>query len=135
MAEPAGPSRSEAITAALGGIITAALVAGARVPVRAQNLVPLRLGSGLVEDNAESFYALDTGLFKKNGIDAQLTTMRGGELQMSAVVSGQLDAAEASTVAFGSAVARGVSLIAVASGMLWDARYPSAAIVVKPSSP
>jgi ABC-type nitrate/sulfonate/bicarbonate transport system substrate-binding protein len=133
MAEPAGPSRSKAITAALGGIITAALVAGARVP--AQNLVPLRLGSGLVEDNAESFYALDTGLFKKNGIDAQLTTMRGGELQMSAVVSGQLDAAEASTVAFGSAVARGVSLIAVESGMLWDARYPSAAIVVKPSSP
>ena len=67
----------------------------------------------MVEDNAESFYAIDAGFFKRNGIDPQLTTLRAGALQMSAVVSGQLDMAEASTVSFGSAISRGVGLIAV----------------------
>jgi NitT/TauT family transport system substrate-binding protein len=135
MAVPVTPSRFKAISAMLGGAAAAALLGSTRALAQLPPPVTLKLGSGLVEDNAESFYAIDAGFFKKNGIDPQLTTLRAGALQMSAVVSGQLDMAEASTVSFGSAIGRGVGLTAVAPGMLWDARYPSAAIVVKPNSP
>lgn len=128
-------SRSRAIATGLSFLCAGSLSANARAAAPVETSVSLRLGSGLVEDNAESFYAIDTGLFKRNRIDAHLTILRGGEMQMSAVVSGALDAAEASTVAFGSAIGRGVALVALAPGMLWDARYPSAAIVVKPTSP
>jgi ABC-type nitrate/sulfonate/bicarbonate transport system substrate-binding protein len=135
MAEPIRLSRSSALAASFGAVLTGALVGVARTGVRAQSLTMLQVGSGSVEDNAESFYAIDAGIFKKNGIGAQLSILRGGAVQISAVIAGQLDAAEASTVAFGSAVSRGVALTAVAPGLLWDARYPNAAIVVKPTSP
>jgi NitT/TauT family transport system substrate-binding protein len=135
MLNPLRPSRARMLSSTAGFCAAGAFFAGARTIVSAQSPAVVRVGSGNVEPNAQVFYALDQGFFKKNGIDAQLTILRSGGVTMEAIVSGQLDAGVGNCVTLGSAILRKIPFVVIAPGIFWDARFPNAAIVVAPNAP
>jgi NitT/TauT family transport system substrate-binding protein len=135
MTAPARLSRAHAVTAALGACAAGAFFTGLRTTSLAQSPLVIRVGSGNVEPNAQVFYAIDEGFFKKNGIEAQLTILRSGGVTMEAIASGQLDAGVSNTVSLGSAVLRKIPFVVIAPGIYWDAKFPNAGIVVAPNSP
>ena len=132
---PTSLSRSRALSLTLGACTAGGLFAGTSTTTLAQSPLTVRIGSGNVEPNAQVFYAIDQGFFKKNGIDPQLTILRSGGVTMEAIVSGQLDAGVGNTVSLGSAILRKIPFVVIAPGIYWDARFPNAAIVVAPNSP
>ena len=127
-------SRARMLAASLRIAAGAAIVPGIRTGAAAQALPLLKVGSGNIESNAQVFYALDQGFFKKNGLDAELTILRSGGVTMEAVVSGQLQTGVGNSVSLGAALVRNLPFVVIAPGMYWDARYPNAAIVVAPGS-
>lgn len=113
----------------------AAVVAiGRPTVVLAQAPVVVKVGSGITEGNAQAFYAIDQGFFKKNGVDAQLTFLRSGNPIMEGVVSGQLDVGSGNSVSAGSAILRSIPFLVIAPGQVWVAGSPEAAIVVAANS-
>jgi NitT/TauT family transport system substrate-binding protein len=114
--------------------LTLVAAAAAASPVRAQSLTTVSVGSGNVEPNAQVFYAIDKGFFKKNGLDAQLTILRSGGVTMQAIASGQLETGVSNTVSLGSAVLRKIPFVVIAPGLYWDTNAPNAAIVVAPNA-
>lgn len=120
---------------ALRSFGAAAVVAARPSVVLAQVPVPVKVGSGITEGNAQAFYALDQGFFKKNGIDAQLTFLRSGGPIMEAIVAGQLEVGSGNSVSAGSAILRSIPFLVIAPGQVWEAGSPEAAIVVAANSP
>jgi NitT/TauT family transport system substrate-binding protein len=135
MTEPFRLSRAQTIKATLGACAAGALFSGLRSTSLAQTPLVVRIGSGNVEPNAQVFYAIDQGFFKKNGIDPQLTIMRSGGVTMEAIVSNQLDCGVGNNVSLGSAILRKIPFVIIAPGIYWDAKFPNAAIVVAPNAP
>ena len=110
------------------------IVAGGRTVALAQTPVVVKVGAGITEGNAQVFYAIDQGFFKKSGVDVDLTLLRSGGPIMEAIVAGQLQAGSGNSVSLGSAVLRGIPLVVVAPGQIWVAGSPAAAIVVAADS-
>jgi NitT/TauT family transport system substrate-binding protein len=128
-------TRADLLRTSLGACAAGALFTGTSVPIGAQTPVAVRVGAGTVEPNAQAYYAIDQGFFKKNGIDPQLSILRSGGVIMEGVVAGQLDAGVSNTVSLGSAILRKIPFVVLAPGMFWDSRFPNAAIVIGPNSP
>lgn len=135
MLNPVRLSRARALSSAAACCAAGAFFAGSRTLALAQSPVVVRVGSGNVEPNAQVFYALDQGFFKKNGVDAQLTILRSGGVTMESIVAGQLDTGVGNCVTLGSAILRKIPFVVIAPGIFWDARFPNAAIVVAPNAP
>jgi NitT/TauT family transport system substrate-binding protein len=112
-----------------------ALIVGGGTGVRAQSLPVIKVASGMIEPNAQVFYAIDMGFFKKNGLDIDLTLVRSGGVAMEAIVAGQIAAGSGNTVSLGSAILRNIPFVVLAPGQICDAKAPTAAIVVAPNSP
>jgi NitT/TauT family transport system substrate-binding protein len=112
-----------------------ALIIGRPTVTLAQTPVSVTVGSGITEGNAQAFYALDEGFFRKNGIDAQLTFLRSGGPIMEAIAAGQLEVGSGNSVSAGSAILKGIPFIVIAPGQVWVAGSPEAAIVVAANSP
>jgi NitT/TauT family transport system substrate-binding protein len=134
MTHNASFSRAGALRASLGACIGGALFAGARTTTLAQAPLVIRIGNGTVEPSSQAFYTYDAGFFKKNGLDAQMQTLRSGGVIMEAIISGQIDVGVTNPVSYGSALLRKIPFTTVAAGMFWDTRYPTAAIIVAPNS-
>ena len=116
----------------LGSIAAAALV---RQPGDAQTLTTLH-ATGAIDDAATPFlYASESGLFRKNGIDASLERATSGAAAASAVVGGSFEFGKSSFISLLSAHARGLPLIAVAAAGDYDSNSPSSAICVRADSP
>jgi NitT/TauT family transport system substrate-binding protein len=114
---------------------TGALIAGSSGFARAQSPPVIKVAGGTIEANAQVFYALDNGFFKKNGVDVDLTLVRSGGLAMEAIVSGQMNAGSGNSVSLGSAILRNIPFVVLAPGLIVDAKAPTAWIVVAPNSP
>ena len=127
-------TRADALRSTLGFCAAGGLFAGLHTTALAQTPLVVRVGSGNVEPNAQVFYAMDQGFFKKNGVDAQYTMLRSGGVTMEAIASGSLDAGVSNSVSFGSALLRKIPFMAIAPGIFWDSRFPNAAIVVATNS-
>lgn len=127
-------TRARMLQSTLGACAAGAMFAGARATALAQTPLVLRVGAGTVEPNAQAFYAVDQGFFKKNGLDPQLTQLRSGGVIMEGVIANQLDIGVSNSVSFGSALLRKIPFMVIAPGMYWDTRFPNAAIVVAPNS-
>lgn len=119
----------------LGASAAAAAVARPRTIALAQSPVVLRCGTGNVEANAQVFYALEQGFFRKNGIDVDISLVRTGAIVLEGVAAGQLEFGAGNPVSVGSAILRTLPFVVIAPGMFWDASAPNGAIVVAPNSP
>ena len=135
MLQSGNRSRREMLSSAIGFCVGGTLLAERPASAATQPPVTIRVGSGTVEPNAQVFYALDQGFFKKNGLDAQLTILRSGGVTMEAIAAGQLDVGVANTVSLGAALLRKIPFVIIAPGIMWDTHFPNTAIAVTPASP
>jgi NitT/TauT family transport system substrate-binding protein len=104
-------------------------------PAFAQSPAALRVTTA-IDDGATPFlYAIDSGLFRKNGLDGSIERATSGAAAASAVMGGTFEAGKASIISFLSAHAHGLPLVAVAAAAEYDASRPNLALAVRPDSP
>lgn len=102
----------------------------------AQALATLRAVSAIDDPATPFLYAMDSGLFRKNGLDASIERATSGAASAAAVVGGSFEVGKASVISFLSAHVHGLPLVAVAAAGDYDAARPStAALAVRPDAP
>src|SRR5580698_6738561 len=78
-----------------------------------------------IDDDATPFiWAVQTGLFAKNGIDADLQRATSGAASVAGVVGGSFQIAKSSVTSLCAAHARGLPLVWIAPGGEYDIALP-----------
>jgi NitT/TauT family transport system substrate-binding protein len=88
----------------------------------AVHLTPLRVSTGVTDDATVLFYAMQSGMFKKAGLDVRFTAAQSGAAVATAVVAGTIDIGKSSLVNLMNAHLRGIPVQLVAAGAIFDAR-------------
>jgi len=88
----------------------------------AVGLTPLRVSTGVTDDATVLFYAMQSGMFKKAGLDVQFTAAQSGAAVATAVVAGTIDIGKSSLINLMNAHLRGIPIQLVAAGAIFDAR-------------
>lgn len=103
----------------------------------AQSTAPIALHVGAIpsEVAGELFYGIDTGIFKKNGLDVDIQFFNNGGAIAAAVASGALDLGLSDLMSVINAHARGVPFVYVAPGLLSTLKAPTFGLLVPASSP
>src|ERR1700761_3339541 len=109
--------RPAAIAAALG--LSGIPVFGADVP----GLTTIRIVNAGQDIDAEAFYAQDLGIFKKYGINADITILRkgGGAAAVEALAGGAADIGEGDLVSAANAHQRGIPIVLLAPSGIFRA--------------
>ena len=95
-----------------------------------QTLPVLRLATTMSDDYTPILYALHAGLFKRAGIDVQVTVLANGSAIAAAVAGGAIDIGKASLVSLMAAHSRDVPIVLVAAGAMYNAKTPYAELVM-----
>jgi NitT/TauT family transport system substrate-binding protein len=112
----------------LGGLALAAPLAGT---ASAQTLQTIRIGLAEGDDATPALYAVQAGLFKKYGLDAQITPMPSGAAGLAALAGGSVDIGGTSLLPFLSARSKGLPITIVAPLAEYSPDSVYAAILVK----
>jgi NitT/TauT family transport system substrate-binding protein len=118
------------------GAFCSALSAAVLSPALGQTsaLTKLRIAGIVVEDIAPIYYAQTSGIFAKNGLDVEFDAATGGAAVVAAITAGAYDIGKASVISSFRAVSRGIPVVAVAPGWIFDAANSSAELVVATDS-
>ncbi len=95
----------------------------------------LKAGSARDDDATPYLYAMQSGLFKKNGIDAALTGMNSGSAVSTAVVGGSFDIGKSSLMGLIAAHARRIPFILIAPAGEYFSSAPVSGMLVKVDGP
>jgi NitT/TauT family transport system substrate-binding protein len=101
----------------------------------AQALTTLRATSAIDDAATPFLWAIDSGLFRKNGFDASLERATSGAAAASAVLGGSFEIGKSSVVSLLTAHSHGLPLVIVAPAGDYDSSNPTTAIAVRPDSP
>lgn len=120
---------------ARGLALTIALLLTANAsPSRADELVRVRVASPPVDDASPLLYAMHAGLFRKAGIDVQLSALNSGAAVAAAVAGGSIDIGLSSTMPLISAHVRKIGFKIIAADGLYTAEAPYALMLVRADS-
>ncbi len=72
----------------------------------AQSPTPIRLVIGQTTTSQDGYFAIEGGLFKRYGLDVQISQMRGGAAEAAAVAGNAADIGDSNTISIASARAR-----------------------------
>jgi NitT/TauT family transport system substrate-binding protein len=109
-----------------------ALIAGSLYGVAgADDLKTVRVGIAEGDDATPTLYAVKTGLFKKYGLDVEVTPMPSGAAALAALSGGAVDISGSSLLPFLSARTAGLPLTIVAPLAVYSPDSVYAAILVK----
>ena len=122
-------SRSSALALIAGSVLAAAHPAGA------QTATNIRIGTMSIDPFGETFFGVDQGIYRSNGIDAQLTTLPNGATIIQAVLGGDLDVGLSNIVNVAAAVAKGIPLVMIAPAALYSAKHSYSRLCVAKTSP
>ena len=124
-------ARSLPISIAL--CLAAASVQGADVP----GLTTIRIVDAGQDVDAQAFYAQDLGIFKKYGINADITLLRkgGGAAAVAAVAGGAADIGEGDIVSVSNAHLRGIPIVLLAPSGIYRSTAPTTEAIVAKDSP
>jgi NitT/TauT family transport system substrate-binding protein len=118
------------------------LVAALAIPgtvLQAQTAAPvlLRIATPGGDGNAMAWYAQDTGIFHKYGLDSQIEAIRrgSGAAIAAAVTGGSADIGEGDIVSVAAAREHGIFLAMLAPSFLYRSAEPIAALIVAKTSP
>jgi NitT/TauT family transport system substrate-binding protein len=101
----------------------------------AQDLTTLS-AAGAPEDSVTVvLWAQKSGIFKRNGLDVQLTPQRSGATVAAAVAGGTYQIGKASITSLIAAHVRGVPFVVVAPSSIYEASKPNTGLLVKVDSP
>ena len=113
----------------------AAALASTGRAARAQSLEPVRFTGVLTDDLTPVYWAFQHGMYRKAGIDLQIQGSNSGTAATAAVVSGSFDIGKGSVIASLIAHLKGLPLVTVANGVVWDEKAPiTLAVVAKDST-
>lgn len=102
---------------------------------RAQATQSLRLAGVPTDDMTPVFYAIQTGMYEKAGLDLQYVPVSSGATATTAVIGGAYDIAKASPIAPILAHLRGLPIALIANGIVSTPRTPFSAMIVAADSP
>ena len=124
-------ARPTFVAAAL--LFTGVAVQGADVP----GLTTIRIVDAGQDVDAEAFYAQDLGIFKKYGINAEITLLRkgGGAASVAAIAGGAADVGEGDIVSAANAHQRGIPIVLLAPSGIFRSTAPTTEAIVSNSSP
>ncbi len=121
-------------------LIVAAAIVFSGVPVQGADvpgLTTIRIVDAGQDVDAEAFYAQDLGIFKKYGINADITLLRkgGGAAAVAAVAGGSADVGEGDLVSAANAHQRGIPIVLLAPSGIFRASTPTTEVIVAKDSP
>jgi NitT/TauT family transport system substrate-binding protein len=111
------PSRSTFLTAA-------SAVAAFPRALDAQALTTVRVGGTPEQSIVGTLWAMQSGLFARDGLNVQLTTLNSGGAVTSALLGGSLDVGKTNLLGVISAHAKGIPLLLVAPALIYSAQDP-----------
>jgi NitT/TauT family transport system substrate-binding protein len=119
--------------AAAAILFSGASVLGADVP----GLTTIRIVDAGQDVDAEAFYAQELGIFKKYGINAEITILRkgGGAAAVAAVTGGAADIGEGDIISATLAHQRGIPIVLLAPSGIFRATAPTTEVIVAKNSP
>lgn len=115
--------------------LAAAGIAALSAQTPQHQLVTIRLGATPDDDLTSVLWAEHSGMFRKAGLDVQLTKMRSGAAIAAAVAGGSLDAGKSSLPNLIAAHLRGIPLELIAPAGVADSSAPYDALIVASDSP
>jgi NitT/TauT family transport system substrate-binding protein len=115
-------------------LATVPLVAAAAQRAWAQT-APLRVGALPTDGFAEAYYAADMGFFTKAGLNAEISSFHNGGEISAAIVGGSLDVGVSSPISLANAYLRGIPLVYIAAGNLYNSAAPTIGFCVAKDSP
>ncbi len=104
-------------------------------PARAQARVALHLATIPLEVDATGWYALDLGFFQQNGLDVTIDIFTSGAPITAGLIGGSLDVGVASIGSLSTAHARGLPVLAIAPGGIYNSAAPTTVLAVPAASP
>jgi NitT/TauT family transport system substrate-binding protein len=104
-------------------------------PASAQDAPLIKVGAGLIEPQAEGYYAQEMGFFKKHGLNVQMQTLRNGAAIAAAVAGGELQIGVSNAVQLAQAHARVLPFVVIALGGIHDSRFSKSGLVVAAGGP
>lgn len=114
----------------------ATLTAAVPSLVRAQgSLETIRVAGAQTEDMTNIYYAIQTGMFRRAGLDVELVDVRSGPVATAAVVSGTYEMAKGNLLAVFTAHLHNVPIVVVAPENVYTPRYPLSLLQVATDSP
>ena len=118
--------------AALAAILLLATAPGGTQPA---DILTIKVGA-LVSDSAgEIFYADELGMFKRAGLDVQISAFSSGGAISAGVVAGAFDIGSAGSAVVAQAHLRGLPLYLIAPAGIYSSKSPTTSLVVPPGSP
>jgi len=114
----------------------AASTALAVVPatVRAQTLTTVTVASAPNEDLLGTLWALETGAFRKAGLDVVLQKANSGSAVAAAVAGGAINIGKSSLVSLLIGRSKGLPFVLVSAAGIYTAEYPTAGMVTANNS-
>lgn len=101
----------------------------------AQSDEVIKLGNGPFEANGAAYYAQEMGFFKRAGLNVEVTVSGSGAATLAAIIGGSLHIGGGNPLPVAQARQRGIKVLFVAPGYLYDwADPPGSALVVAPGS-
>jgi len=113
---------------ALGAALASSRRASAQAPAK------LRIAGPPNIDFVGAFWAQQSGIYGRNGLDADVVTMTSGAAVISALLGGSLDIGRSSALGLIEARAHGLPLVIVVPSSFWSADKPNSALVVAKDS-
>lgn len=113
------------------------LAAFAMLPLRGetQTLPTIAAGITATDDAAAALYGVESGLFRRAGLDVELQTVPSGAASLAALSGGTLQVGSSSAIAVVTSIAKGLPFEVIAPGGLYDSTTDFVATVVKKDSP
>jgi NitT/TauT family transport system substrate-binding protein len=126
-----GMNRNAALRTLLAGTAAGALP---RLAL-AQTRTSLHVATLPVDADATAWFAVDQGYFAQNGLDVAIEIITNGGAIVSGVAGGALDIGVASIGSLSTAHARGIPVVALAPGGLYNGALPTSVLAVTQNSP
>jgi ABC-type nitrate/sulfonate/bicarbonate transport system substrate-binding protein len=99
-------------------------LAAASSAARGQGLEHVRFTGVPTDDMTPIYWAVKNGLYEKTGIDLEIVPATSGSAATTAVISGTYEMGKSSPLAAINAVLRGLPIVIVGNGPMWDAIRP-----------
>jgi len=118
-------NQSHARIVAMGVALVLAGAGGRANVASAQSDQVIHVGVSAFEAHGDVYYAQDLGLFKRAGLNIEVQQYQGGSIVVAAIVSGALQIGAGSPLPLASARSRGLPVVLIAPGYIYDAAAPS----------
>jgi NitT/TauT family transport system substrate-binding protein len=104
-------------------------------PLRAQTLTSVSSASAPEDSVTVLLWAQKSGMFRRRGLDVQITAQRSGSVVAAAVAGGTYAIGKASITSLIAAHIRGVPFVVIAPSSIYVAANPNTGLLVKADSP